>query len=143
MKIPDGMPLATAALANCGVATVAAALRVAFDRHPRGSVAILGAGVLGLIACAMARSVHGSSTVIACDHNPDRAAAATAFGATHTCGGLDALGQLVREITDGGVDAAVELAGSLATSQSAIAIARTGGDRSPSRHRHADSPLND
>ena len=34
VKIPVGMPLATAALANCGVATVAAALRVAFDRRP-------------------------------------------------------------------------------------------------------------
>jgi alcohol dehydrogenase len=127
VKIPAGMPLATAALANCGVATVAAALRVAFDRRPGASIAILGAGVLGLIACAMARAVYGATVVIACDRDPARAAAAVAFGATHTCVGLDALGPMVREVTDGGVDAAVELAGSLATSQAAIDVARTGG----------------
>ncbi len=131
VKIPAGMPLATAALANCGVATVAAALRVAFDRRPGGSIAVIGAGVLGRVACAMARSVHGASIVIACDRDPARAAAAKAFGATHTCAGLDALGPMVRALTgadgNGGVDAAVELAGSLATSTAAIDVARTGG----------------
>jgi putative phosphonate catabolism associated alcohol dehydrogenase len=130
VRIPPGVPAPIATLANCAIATVGAVLRVGFDRRrgrPGGALAVLGTGVLGLVACAMARSVWGASVVIACDRDATRAGRAAAFGATHICPDLDALPDLVRSATDGGVDVAVELAGTLDTARSAIAAARTGG----------------
>lgn len=124
LRIPPGLPPDRAALANCSTATVACILRTGFDRRnrPGMSVAVIGAGVLGATACAFARSVYGATTVLACDQSPERLEVARAFGATHTCLGLDAL----RE-HEGKFDVAIELAGTLETTQAALSLLKTGG----------------
>lgn len=127
---PSHAPLELLTLANCSTATVAAALRAGFSRRQRPgmSIAILGAGVLGLTACAMARALYGASTIIAVDRDPARAELARQFGATHTCSDLVTLPTVVKDLTDQlGVDVAIELAGVVQTARAAVDIVRTGG----------------
>ncbi len=134
VKLPDVLPadvsLEIMTLANCSTATAVAVLRAGFARRnrPGMSVAVLGAGVLGLTACAMARSIYQASVVIACDRDRDRAQRALQFGATHICTDLSELASIAKEVTgQDGVDVAVELAGSIQTTQAAAEVARTGG----------------
>lgn len=129
-EISGEVTLEVLTLANCSTATVAAVLRAGFARRNRQgmAVAVIGAGVLGLTACAMARSTYRCSVVIACDRDPSRAELAKAFGATHYCSDLAELGALSTNVTNGqGVDVAVELAGSHATAEAAMGVVRTGG----------------
>jgi putative phosphonate catabolism associated alcohol dehydrogenase len=80
IKIPPTIPDPVASTANCATATVAATFRKAGNiTHQK--VLILGAGMLGLTACAMARHL-GAAEVAVIDNNPTRAALATRFGAT-------------------------------------------------------------
>ncbi len=82
IRIDEPIPLPLLALINCSVATVAGALRLAEpvrDRH----VVICGAGMLGIIACAMCRSA-GAKQIIALDVEDDRLTTAKKFGANFT-----------------------------------------------------------
>jgi putative phosphonate catabolism associated alcohol dehydrogenase len=128
--LSDELPLEMLALANCSTATVAAVLRAGFARRnrPGMSVAVLGVGVLGLTACAMAKEIYQASVIIACDRDADRAESAKAFGATHSCTDLSQIDSLAKEVMgSSGVDVAVELAGSIHTARAAVAAARIGG----------------
>jgi alcohol dehydrogenase len=128
--LPPGITVEMMALANCSTATVAAVLRAGFARRnrPGMSVVVLGVGVLGLTACAMARQIYQAATIIACDSDDGRAERAKLFGATHSCSNLEDLAAIVRQATgNSGVDVAVELAGSIHTARAAAAIARIGG----------------
>jgi putative phosphonate catabolism associated alcohol dehydrogenase len=78
-KVPANIPDPVASIANCATATVAATLRKAAPIHGQ-TVVILGAGMLGLNACAMANHL-GAKEVFAIDTDPHRQALATHFGA--------------------------------------------------------------
>jgi putative phosphonate catabolism associated alcohol dehydrogenase len=125
VKLPDTIADPMAAPANCAVATVAAAFRLAGPVEGT-TVAILGCGVLGLTAVAMARSL-GAAEVIACDLDPERAGPARGFGAgafSQPCGLLPDL----RDLTRGrGADVTMEFSGSSAAVAGALAATRTGG----------------
>lgn len=82
LKISENIPLKIAAIINCAVATVAGGIRVAGPLQGK-NVLVTGAGMLGMIACAMSRS-QGAAAVVALDSNPERLAVAPSFGATHT-----------------------------------------------------------
>lgn len=124
--VPDSVSDHVAAPANCATATVVAVLRASGPLEGR-RVLVLGAGMLGLTACGMAHA-GGASTVIACDPEPAGLARAAQFGATHLCS-PDSLDSCVAEVTQGrGADIVLELAGTLASVQSAIALARIGGN---------------
>ena len=85
LRVPDAVSDRVAAPANCSTATIAAVLRYAGAIEGR-SVLILGAGVLGVTACAMARS-WGARIVMASDPMPECRERATEFGATHVSAG--------------------------------------------------------
>ena len=78
VRLPDDLPLAVACPANCATATVVAALEAAGELRDR-RVAIFGAGMLGLTACAMA-STRGAD-VVCLDPTPAGRELALAFGA--------------------------------------------------------------
>jgi alcohol dehydrogenase len=78
-RLTEGMPLPVAATINCAVATVAGALRLAGPMAGM-RVFVFGAGMLGVVACAMARS-SGAASVAATDTNEDRMRIALLFGA--------------------------------------------------------------
>jgi putative phosphonate catabolism associated alcohol dehydrogenase len=82
LKMDERVPVQVAAIVNCAVATVAGALRMAGEIRGR-RVLVSGAGMLGVIACAMTREA-GASCVAAIDVNPDRIEIAKAFGADAT-----------------------------------------------------------
>ncbi|KAJ5479780.1 hypothetical protein N7530_005289 [Penicillium desertorum] len=80
------------------------------------SVAIFGAGPVGLLCCAVARA-FGASTVIAIDVVPARLASAVKYGATHTyqmsaeSADKNAVDLLVTAGLDDGVDIALDATG--------------------------------
>lgn len=76
------LPNEIASLINCSVATVAGAIRLAGTLHGK-SVMVNGAGMLGIIACAMAKKL-GAINIIAVDQNVERLEISKNFGATQT-----------------------------------------------------------
>ncbi len=117
--IPDTIPFAHAAVMMCSYATTLHALRKA--RFAKGeSVAIFGAGGLGVAAIGLATAL-GASQVIAVDNNSAKLATARSMGAI----GIDASAvdvvSAIMESTDGrGVDVALELVGLPVTSEQAV-----------------------
>jgi putative phosphonate catabolism associated alcohol dehydrogenase len=82
IKIAEEVPVPVAAITNCAVATMAGALRITSPVQNR-NVLISGSGMLGILACAMARTA-GAACVGVTDVNPDRLAIAHRFGADYT-----------------------------------------------------------
>jgi alcohol dehydrogenase len=126
-RIPDAIPDQVAAPANCATATVAGLLRHAGSVAGR-TVLIMGAGMLGLTACAMA-SAAGARGVMVSDPLPANRERARRFGATHAFAPeAKELSDGVREVTHGrGADLVLELAGVAQSVEAALALARTGG----------------
>ncbi len=123
---PRGMPFDRIALAE----PVAVVVNV-FDRVPvraGDTVAVIGAGSIGLLCIAMAK-LAGASLVVAADRVPHRLALARAMGAgvaVLTPG--ESVVDAVMDATRGrGVDVAIEAAGSAETVNAALAAARSGG----------------
>ena len=80
--VSQAIPDSVLAPASCATATVAAACRTA--ANVRGArVLIFGAGLLGLTACAMAKTL-GADSISVCDLSPERLSWAARFGADHT-----------------------------------------------------------
>ena len=126
VKIDADLPWAEAALFGCAVLTgVGAVVNTAQVRLGQ-SVAIVGLGGVGLNALLAA--VHsGARTVVAVDVLQDKLELARDLGATHTVlAGPDAAAE-VRDLTSGGVDVAVELAGSVPAWETAYRATRRGG----------------
>jgi len=82
IRVDAALPLPVLALINCSVATVAGSLRLAGQIVGK-NVVIAGAGMLGLIACAMCRCA-GAGKIIATDVNDERLGRAKSFGADFT-----------------------------------------------------------
>lgn len=82
MKIDEEVPLPVAAITNCAVATVAGAYRIAGSIQGR-KVLVSGAGMLGILACAMARTA-GAAWIGAIDIDPGRLEISKQFGADFT-----------------------------------------------------------
>jgi alcohol dehydrogenase len=125
VKLPDALSDSLAAPANCAVSTVAAAMRLA-ENLEGATVAVLGCGVLGVNAIAMARYM-GAERVIACDLSADRNVVAKRFGATDFATPSE-LRSMLDEHTNGrGADISLEFSGAAAAVAGAIAATRTGG----------------
>lgn len=75
----QAVPDQVLSLVNCSVATVAGAIRVAGELKDQ-IVLVSGTGMLGIIACAMAKCA-GAKKVLAVDANKERAMLAKSFGA--------------------------------------------------------------
>lgn len=127
--VPEAVPDTLAAPAGCATATVAGAIDASGDLKGK-SVLVVGAGVLGLTACAMLDAA-GAGAVMVADTDIERAAQGSEFGARR---GLDAslsiedFVQSVRDVTGGqGADVVFELAGANPAVERAIKSVRTGG----------------
>jgi S-(hydroxymethyl)glutathione dehydrogenase/alcohol dehydrogenase len=111
VKIRDDMPLDRAALIGCGVTTGMGAVLNTAKVEPGATVAVYGAGGIGLSAIQGAR-IAGASMIIAVDVHENKLATAREFGATHIVDGSsrDPV-QAIRDITNGGVDYSFEAIG--------------------------------
>jgi putative phosphonate catabolism associated alcohol dehydrogenase len=124
-RVPVGLTDALAASANCATATVAAVLRTAGTVAGR-AVLILGAGMLGLTACALAKE-SGAAAVLVSDPDAGRWERAQDFGATHSLSPPD-LATGLAEITQGrGADVTLELAGVASAVEAGLTLTRIGG----------------
>ena len=128
-RIPEGVPDLVAAPANCATATVSAVLRHAGDLAGE-TVVVVGAGMLGLTACAMA-SVAGAAQILAVETDPARAEMARSFGASGVLDGRlpsTGLRQKVAELTGGrGAEVVLEFSGMPEAVENGFGILRHGG----------------
>jgi len=124
---PD-IPLDKAALVGCAVMTgVGAALNTAHVQ-PGSTVAVIGAGGVGLNVMQGAQ-LAGAISIIAIDINPSKLARAHTFGATHVINAAetDAVAT-VRELTKGvGADFSFEAVGRPETMRQCWEMAHPGG----------------
>ncbi len=127
VKIDPELPLEEAALFGCAVLTGAGAVINTARVRPGESVAVVGLGGVGL--CALLAAVaSGAREVVAVDLLPEKLAFARQLGATATFDARDErVVEAIREHTRGGVDHALELAGSARALELAWAITRRGG----------------
>jgi alcohol dehydrogenase len=127
VRVEQSLPFDQAALFGCAVLTGVGAV-VNTARVPAGAtVAVVGLGGVGLNALLACRLV-GATAIIAVDLQDDKLALARQLGATHAvnAGEPDCVEQ-VRDATEGGVDVAFEMAGSVRAMDVAYRITRRGG----------------
>jgi alcohol dehydrogenase len=91
------------------------------------TVAVVGLGGVGL-ASVLGAIASGARQVIAIDLSEDKLALARSLGATHVfnAGGADSV-EPIRQASAGGVDFAIEMAGSVRAFELAYRITRRGG----------------
>ena len=100
VPIGDDVPFASAAILGCSIATgVGAALNTARVR-PGSTVAVFGAGGIGL-SVIQGALIAGAAMIVAVDVAPDKLEMAVKLGATHAMlSGVDPVGE-IKELTDG------------------------------------------
>jgi S-(hydroxymethyl)glutathione dehydrogenase/alcohol dehydrogenase len=128
VPVPRELPLDRACLLACGVVTGYGAILHTAELQAGDSVAVIGAGGVGL-NCIQGAVLTGAGPIVAIDLAPGRLAAASAFGATHA---IDPAGEdvprAVRDRTEGrGVDCALAAAGSTSAVELALRLVRRGG----------------
>ena len=127
IPIDKDIPLADAALFGCAVITGVGAVVNTAAVQPGAKVAILGLGGVGLNAM-LAAALSGAERVIAVDILDDKLTFARQLGATDTINADDMnCVERIRDITGGGVDYAIELAGVPKALEIGYQICRRGG----------------
>lgn len=127
VKIDKDLPLTEAALFGCAVMTGVGAVINTARILPGDSVAVIGLGGVGLNGVLGAK-LGGAETIIAIDLADDKLGLARQLGATHTVNASDANHvEQVRDLTNGGVDFAIDLAGAIPAMKTAYAVTRYGG----------------
>lgn len=116
--VPGGVSMRAAAVMMCSAATALHALRRS-GLAPGETVAVFGAGGLGMSAVQLARTL-GAGDVYAVDVNPVKLEAAERLGAIAVQGAGDAAAAL-RTASGGGVDVALELVGDSSVMEAAVA----------------------
>ena len=125
--VDDKLPLHVLAPLGCGIQTGAGAVLNSLDVQPGSSLAVFGAGAVGL-AAVLAGAVAGAETIVVVDLHPERRELAVEFGATHVLDGAkDDIARQVRKLTNGGADYAIDATGVPRVAETAIASTRVGG----------------
>jgi Zn-dependent alcohol dehydrogenase len=126
VKIPDDVPLASAALTGCGVTTGIGAVFNIAEVHPGATVAVIGCGGVGLNVVQGA-AIAGAARVIAVDTMAAKLDLAADFGATDCVVADGDSVEAVRSLVPGGVDYAFEVIGITAVVRQAFDMTRDGG----------------
>ncbi len=111
VKVREEIPLEILGPLGCGVLTGAGAVMNSLQPRAGASIAIFGAGTVGMSA-VLGAVVCGCTTIIAVDINPDRLETAKELGATHTvnAGEGDPV-EAILDITGGGAEFSLECVG--------------------------------
>jgi len=127
VKIREDLPLDRAALIGCGVTTGVGAVLNTAKVEPGSTVAVFGAGGVGLAAIQGAR-IAGARKIIAVDTFEGKLAMARRLGATDTvdASNSDPVDE-IRKLTGGGVDYSFEAIGLKQTAEQAFNSLKTGG----------------
>lgn len=121
VKVPKDIDLALLGPLGCGIQTGAGTVLNRFKPQPGSSIAVFGAGGVGLSA-VMAANVVSCSTIIAIDMHDSRLELALELGATHVINASKNTNvvETIRSLSGGGVDYAIEAAGHPALLRQAV-----------------------
>ncbi len=127
VKVKNDMPLDRAALIGCGVTTGVGAVLNTARVEAGATVAVYGAGGVGLAVIQGAR-IAGAGMIIAVDVFEKKLAQAQELGATHAVDAskVDPV-KTIREMTGGGVEYAFEAIGLKKAAEQAFECIRPGG----------------
>jgi S-(hydroxymethyl)glutathione dehydrogenase / alcohol dehydrogenase len=127
VKIREDLPLDRAALIGCGVTTGVGAVLNTAKIEPGSTVAVFGAGGVGLAAIQGAR-IAGARKIIAVDKFEGKLAMAKRLGATDAvdASNSDPVDE-IRKLTGGGVDYAFEAIGLKTAAEQAFNSLKAGG----------------
>ena len=127
VKIDPELPLDEAALFGCAVLTGVGAVVNTAQVRAGATVAVVGLGGVGL-ASVLGAQASGVRALVAIDLSDEKLELARSLGATHTFNAAeDQLVEKVKAATQGGVDFAIEMAGSTRAFETAYRITRRGG----------------
>jgi alcohol dehydrogenase len=127
VKIDRTLAFEEAALFGCAVITGAGAVINTAKVQPGTTAAIVGLGGVGLMSM-LAAKLSGCRQIVAIDMLDDKLKLAKQLGATHTVNASDPKSvEQVKDITQGGVDFAFEMASSVKALELAYKITRRGG----------------
>lgn len=127
VKVDASLAFEHAALFGCAVLTGVGAAFNGAKVRPADRVAIIGLGGVGMAALLGARAA-GAEQIVAVDISPEKLEIALSLGATDVVLAGDNAAQAIKDLTHGGVDHAIELAGSVAALQLGYQIIRRGGE---------------
>ncbi len=127
IKIDPELPFDEAALFGCAVLTGVGAVINTAKVPPGASTAVVGLGGVGL-ASLLGAVTSGARQIIAVDLSEEKLDLARQLGATETFkAGNPTCADEVRDASDGGVEFAFEMAGSIKALELAYRITRRGG----------------
>jgi len=127
VRIDESLPLELYAPLGCGFSTGAGTVMNELRPDPGSSIAIFGAGPVGL-AAVMGAVIRGCDPIVVIDINSERLRIAHDLGATHSINPSEAnVLDTIGELTAGGCDFSVETAGVVETFTSAIDAIHPGG----------------
>lgn len=127
VKIDDDIPFTIAALVGCGVTTGTGAVLKTAHVPPDSSVAVWGAGGVGLNVIQGA-VLAKANPIIAVDVRPQKLQMAKDFGATHLINAAEENPvEAIKKITGGGADYTFEAIGRASTCEQAFAALGPGG----------------
>jgi Zn-dependent alcohol dehydrogenase len=126
LPMPKELPTDVTSVIGCAVMTGAGAIVNTLKVRPGESVAVIGAGGIGLCAISAAAIVD-AYPIIVVDINDDKLAFARRMGATHTVNAkaVDAV-QAIKELTGGGADFAIDAIGLPQTQEQILRAVRPG-----------------
>jgi len=121
VAVDDDVPLELLGPLGCGVQTGAGAVINTLDPQAGSSIAVFGAGSVGLSA-VMAANLKGCTEIVSIDIKGNRLEKASELGATATVDpeSVDDVAEAVREATGGGPDYAVETTGVADVAEQAV-----------------------
>src|SRR5262249_17093169 len=126
LNIADDIPLDRAARIGCGVTTGVGAVLNTARIEPGSTVAVFGAGGVGLAAIQGAR-IAGARMIIAVDMVESKLAKAKELGATHGVNASAEPVRTIREMTGGGVAYSFECIGLKVAAEQCFDCIRPGG----------------
>jgi S-(hydroxymethyl)glutathione dehydrogenase/alcohol dehydrogenase len=127
VTVDDDTDLADACVVGCAVQTGVGAVLNTARVEAGATVAVLGAGGVGIAVIQGAR-LAGASVIVAVDPVAERREAALRFGATHTVDPAETdVTAFCMDLTTVGMDYCFEAAGQAALIEQGIATARPGG----------------
>jgi Zn-dependent alcohol dehydrogenase len=127
VPLAEAVPAPVAALIGCAVMTGVGAVLNTAQVRPGSSLAVFGAGGVGLSAVLGAR-LAGAGRIIVVDRAAGKAEMAQAFGATDFVLADEGAVAAIRQLTEGrGADYTIEAVGSPAVQEACFAAARPGG----------------
>ena len=126
VKIDPEVPLEIMGPLGCGIQTGAGAVLNALRPEAGSSIAIFGAGSVGL-AAVMGAHVAGCAQIVVVDRMPARLALARELGATHVLEAADDIAAQIVALTGDGAQYALECTGLPAVARQAVDCLRLTG----------------